>query len=627
MTLLAQLHQAGTLSALSCVFARFIARHAAASEDSVLVLTAALLSESNQRGDVCIDLAALAGQPMFAILPGSDAIMAPALRAWQQELLSSGCVAKAGEQAPMLVDDGRLYLQRFWHYECAVFTAIEQRLGALEDLNEPLLKDGLDRLFPASAQGATAALDWQKLASALAVSRRFAVISGGPGTGKTTTVVKVLALLIEQKPDLRLRLAAPTGKAAARMVESIRAARQGLELAPEVAACLPDSASTLHRLLAYQGGSGAGGFRHNRDNPLLLDCLVIDEASMIDLPLMWALLEACQAHTRIILLGDRDQLASVEAGNVLGDITGHGQALHYSANMAELLQSLSGIDMARLPVSDEAPAVADSLALLRTSYRFQADSGIGALAEAVNAGAAQRALQLLEHASIDEQELALSDLVWLKPGNDARRLLHAQVLPWAVQRYRLYLECSNPADALHMLASTRILCAAHEGPLGQRELNRLVGERLRSAGLLDAGEQVHGTPIMITVNDYEMALYNGDIGLLWRSDAGRLEACFPELDGKVRHLPATSLPEYVRAWAMTVHKAQGSEFDEVLLVLPSEAKSPLLLRELLYTGITRAKRRLLLHTSSEALTKACHSPVQRSSGLAARLAWSAARQE
>ena len=228
---------------------------------------------------------------------------------------------------------------------------------------------------------------------------------------------------------------------------------------------------------------------------------------------------------------------------------------------------------------------------------------------------------MLGHANSAVEELALSELLWLRPREQAWQPLHVDVLAWALARYRPYLACEEVERALAMFAATRILCAAHEGPLGEVELNREVGERMRLAGLMEGGEEVHGTPIMVTVNDYELGLFNGDIGLLWRNQEGGLDACFPELDGQVRRLPAGMLPEHVTAWAMTVHKAQGSEFDEVLLILPNETTSALLLRELVYTGITRAKSRLLLHSSAEALTKACQTPVQRSSGLAARLGW------
>ncbi|MDP2348812.1 MAG: exodeoxyribonuclease V subunit alpha [Gammaproteobacteria bacterium] len=620
MSLLNTLVDAGLLSPLSTHFARFIARQSNVQENSILVLTAALLSESNLQGNVCIDLSRYASSPMFAVSqPGGlaqEIPHAPELTHWQQLLRANHCVGNAGDVAPLILDGERLYLHRLWQDEQTVYRGIVSRLQPMTDINTVRLREGLARLFP---DHVTTQPDWQKIASALAVSRRFAVISGGPGTGKTTTVVKVLALLLEQNPDLRIQLAAPTGKAAARMVESIRAKRSELIIPTQIAALMPDQASTLHRLLGYQGGTR--GYRHDRFNPLLLDCLVVDEASMIDLALMQALLDAAPLDARIILLGDRDQLASVDAGNVLGDITGHGQELLYSHAMAHELARLTDTDSQYLPATDNPPVIADSIALLRTSHRFTAHSGIGRLARLVNSGEAEAAWSLL---SAEGRE-ASGELVWLQPADNDRNPLAGEALGWALDRYAEYLQCADVNSALLVFAQTRILCAMHDGPLGDREINRLLAERLATRGLLAraarSDEDFHGKPVMITVNDYELELFNGDIGLLWQDANGQLEACFPQLDGEVRRIPARGLPEHVTAWALTVHKSQGSEFDQVLLVLPNDVHSPLLLRELLYTGITRARSRLLMHGAVDVLAVACRTPVQRSSGLAALLGW------
>jgi exodeoxyribonuclease V alpha subunit len=618
MSILATLQESGQLSALSVHFARFIARNSGLDEDDTAVLTAAALSQRNQQGDVCLPLAELAGQSLFPAATLAERTQAPALQHWRERLLRCRCVALPGERAPLILDGERLYLQRFWRHETAVAQAVLERLQTPPQVDEQGLKIALAALFPAPPP--TVGPDWQKLASALAVLQRFVVISGGPGTGKTTTVVKVLSLLLAQQPELRIALAAPTGKAAARMVESMRAVRRSLNLAPAVQAALPDAASTLHRLLGWQPDISRYPYRYQRDNPLPLDCLVIDEASMIDLPLMHAVLEALPAQARLILLGDRDQLASVEAGNVLGDMTGHGRALGCSVAMRSRLQALD-VDAAQaLPAAHPVAPVQDAIAILRHSHRFAADSGIGRLARLVNAGEAAQGLALLQQAAASANS-APRDLVWLHSGAQLRPVVPREALDWALRHYQDYLVQTDVQQALTAFAHARILCAAHAGPLGGEEFNRQVEAVLRRQGLLEAGTQGHGTPVMVTSNDYELQLYNGDIGLLWRSAQGRLEACFPQLDGKVRRLPAASLPPHEVAWAMTVHKSQGSEFDEVLLVLPTELESPLLLRELLYTGITRARQRLVLLASAEAFARSCVSPARRRSGLAARLGW------
>ncbi len=595
--------QSGALSPLAYFFARFLADKYRRDEDDILILSAALVSERNQQGDVCVDLRRHAGAPLFDNGAATAPARAPELATWLRQLATDAAVGRPGELAPLILEDERLYLHRLWRFEQQVLTAIAHRLASPPPLDTARLAGGLARLFPAAGSG----VDWQKLASALAVSQRFAVISGGPGTGKTTTVVKVLALLLEQHPGMRIRLAAPTGKAAARMVDAIRQRKAGIDIAEALRARIPDQAGTLHRLLGFNGRR----FIHHADNPLALDCLVVDEASMIDLPMMARLLTALPGDARIILLGDRDQLASVEAGNVLGDITGHGQPIRYSRAQAQTLAALTGTPQEALPVSDEAPPVADAIGLLRTSYRFDAGSGIGRLAQRVNDGDGPAALALLRN---DPS----AQLAWHENSEQA---ICSDALAWAVRQYAAYLRCDEIGAALHAFEQTRVLCALRSGPFGVDEVNRIIGERLRAQGLIAVGEACHGKPVMVTVNDYETELYNGDIGLLWRDGRGELRAWFRSADGQLRDIPLRSLPEHVPAWGLTVHKSQGSEFDQVLLVLPFEAANPLLSRELIYTGITRARRRLRLSASAPALLQGCRERVRRSSGLAQKLGW------
>ncbi len=597
--------QAGSLSPLAYFFARFLAGKYQRDEDGTLALSAALVSERNQQGDVCVDLHRHAGAPLFNAGANSSTtpLLAPGLRQWLRELSADAAVGRPGELAPLILEDGRLYLHRLWQFEQQVLAAISARLASPPVLDAARLTGGLARLFPASNNGP----DWQKLASALAVSQRFAVISGGPGTGKTSTVVKVLALLLEQQPDMHIRLAAPTGKAAARMVDAIRQRKADIDIADELRARIPDQASTLHRLLGFNGRR----FAHHRRNPLLLDCLVVDEASMIDLPMMARLLTALPENARIILLGDRDQLASVEAGNVLGDITGHGQPICYATAQVQTLATLTGAPAVALPASETAPPVASAIGLLRTSYRFDAGSGIGQLAQRVNQGEAEAALALLR----DDPS---GQLVWHENNEQS---ICSDALQWAVQQYIAYLHCDEVDAALHIFEQIRVLCALRSGPFGVDEVNRTIGERLRVRGLIEAGDEFHGKPVMVTVNDYETELYNGDIGLLWRDGRGELRAWFRTADGQLRDIPLRSLPEHVPAWALTVHESQGSEFEQVLLVLPFEAVTPLLSRELIYTGITRARSQLHISASAPALLQGCRERVRRSSGLAQKLGW------
>ncbi len=597
--------QQGYLTPLSYFFARFVAGHYAKDEDSLLIHSAALVSQRNQQGDVCIDIDRFAGQPLFDTSLDEPFPAAPDRETWLSELQSEAAVGEPGADTPLILDGPRLYLARLWNYEQRVQQAIRERMQPVDDIDTGQLGSGLQRLFPQNRSGDT--IDWQKLASALAVSRRFAVISGGPGTGKTTTVVRVLALLLEQDPVMHIRLAAPTGKAAARMVDSIRSHRADIHATADIRARIPARASTLHRLLGFNGS----GYRHNRRNPLMLDCLVIDEASMIDLPMMARLLDALPPKARLILLGDRDQLASVEAGNVLGDITGHGRSIAWTPDQAQWLAELTASSLSAIPSDETAPAIAGSVALLYTSYRFSNDGGIGTLARHVNTGAGTAALELLRNGQSEQ-------LAWIESGE---KQLNPKIIERAVEHYSRYLQCTTPLDALEAFEQVRILCALHSGPFGVQEINRIIAERLRARGLIGSGDDFHGKPVMVTSNDYETDLYNGDIGLLWRNGQQQLRACFRVSGQELRELPVRSLPAHVPAWALTVHKSQGSEFREVLLVLPDDENSPLLSRELIYTGITRARERIIVHASPQALIRGCTNRVRRTSGLAEQLGW------
>ncbi|QXE89688.1 exodeoxyribonuclease V subunit alpha [Geomonas subterranea] len=581
-------------------FAAFICR-LAGSRDQYLEAAAALLSRGVTGGDVCLDLETALEEGRAAGYRLESA------NSWRERLQASPVVGAAGEFKPLILDHaGRLYLQRYWRYENELAEAILKR-GEPAPFDREPLRQGLARLFPPTP-GET---DWQRLAALAAVTRRFCVISGGPGTGKTTTVVKVLSLLLEQSEisgtgsALRIALAAPTGKAAARLKESISG---GLEKAdPKVRGLIPEEVFTLHRLLGYLKGSS--GFRHNSDNPLPYDVVIVDEASMVSLPLMAKLVCALRQDTRLILLGDRDQLASVEAGAILGDMCDTGGVHGFSPEFAELSADVAGD---AVDVQPGIGPLGDAVVLLRKSYRFSSSGGIGKVASLVNSGDAHGALS----ACLDPA-LAGVSLASLPPAPGLAEALARRI----TDGYGAYLRTQTPEEAFAEFSRFRILCAMRSGPFGVEAINVLVRQRLAQAGLIDPhGRCYAGEPVMITRNDYNLGLFNGDVGLILpdAGNGGELRAFFPTGSGGMRKVLPLRLPEYECAFAMTVHKSQGSEFDKVLLVLP-DRDNPVLTRELIYTAITRAKKSVELLADQPLFVTAVGRRVTRRSGLRERL--------
>jgi len=573
---LQQFAEQGIFSHLDLHFGQFVQRLHGTPDDTVL-LSAVLTSHFTAQGHICLHLPYVAGQLFPTVLETAlPQLHCPRLEQWQIALLQSPVVGQKDEYKPLILEQDRLYLYRYWQYEQQLAQHIQHWLQQPDlPVDQDLLQQGLAQLFP-NADPA----DKQREAAIRAVTQRFCIISGGPGTGKTATVVRILALLLSQQPKLQIALAAPTGKAAARLEEAISAAIPRLQCDIELKQRIPSHASTLHRLLGSRNGSPY--FIHSASNPLLHDVVVIDEASMVDLAMMTKLTQALKPSARLILLGDRDQLASVEAGTVLGDLCQIAEAGNQ--------------------------ALANSLVLLEKSYRFDANSGIGQVAQAMRRGEAEAALQVLKQAdspAVSWQEVTAETL----NGAVALSLLHG---------YKSYLSAREPLQALTLFNQFRVLCATRHGSFGVSSINRLVEQVLSAhAGLKPQFRWYHGRPIMITRNDYHLRLFNGDIGLiLWTKGLNEPQAFFPDPNSPdgVRMVWPNRLPEHETVYAMTIHKSQGSEFDNVMLVLPDQ-HSALLTRELLYTGITRARNQLQVFGNSGVVKEAIGRRIQRSSGL------------
>ncbi|WP_279222798.1 exodeoxyribonuclease V subunit alpha [Stutzerimonas kunmingensis] len=558
-----------------------------------VLLAAALCCEALSSGDVCLPLGRLAGKRPW---PDQDFSLPP-LATWRAQLDASSLIGAPGDYAPLILVGERLYLARYQAYEQQLAEQLLARAADAPDVDEAQLSESLARLFAFNRQSP----DWQRLAAAQAVRRRLAVISGGPGTGKTTTVVRLLAALLEQPGGERLAigLAAPTGKAAARMAEAIRNAKAELPVSDAVKDALPDEARTLHRLLGSRGESPK--VRHDAGHPLALDVLVVDEASMVDLALMAKLVAALPPKARLILLGDKDQLAAVEAGAVFAELCeGRG----FDSQAAADLQRLTGQNV---PVETPRSHLGDAVVLLTHSHRFAGDSGIGELARRINGGDAKGTVALLQEKR--------ADLAWNETPSPAaliERLEHG---------YSPYLQAARqaePSAAFEAFNGFRALTAQREGAFGVTGINEALEARFKRRLGVPARERWYaGRAVMVRQNDYALGLFNGDIGLCLKTEQGL--RVFFEGDEGYRGFAPARLPSHDSAFAMTVHKSQGSEFTEVLLALP-EQPSPLLTRSLFYTGITRAKRKVEIWALPARLAEAVNTRAERAAGLAERLA-------
>jgi exodeoxyribonuclease V alpha subunit len=602
----------GLLSAMDAHFAKFISSFTTDKDDH-LFLAAALVSQATGRGNICLDLKAAAGKALTG-QPGDRAsLVCPQLDEWLEALKHSPAVGAPGEICPLVLDrHHRLYLFRYWEYEHTISQSIKSRIeNSIPPIDIQHLKGILNRLFPEPGQKE---IDWQKIAAAVACLKLFCVITGGPGTGKTFTVTKILALLIELMADQQLKifLAAPTGKAAARLQNALEHAAANLDCEDSVKRAIPSDVFTIHRMLAPIKGSPY--FHHNSKNPLTADVVVVDEASMVDVALMAKLLNALPLSTRLIFIGDKDQLASVEAGSVLGDICDRDVMHGFSAPLKKQIRELTGEDIDHITqTADSKSDLQDSIVILQKSYRFTTSSGIGALSRTVNRGDIDTALNILR----DKNETSLgwrrleSDTEWLET-------LSTQI----VSAYQPCLAARDPAEILELLDRFKILCALNVGPLGVTAVNRLAEQVLTRQGLIEPDGNTEnpwyaGRPVLITRNRYPLGLFNGDIGITLPPPGGgkrELGVYFRSKDGGVRRFLPQQLPEHETIYAMTVHKSQGSEFDEVLLILPHK-DSPILTRELIYTALTRARRKLTIWGTPDIFRMALERKIQRTSGL------------
>jgi exodeoxyribonuclease V alpha subunit len=610
------------LSAADVHVARRLAQLGGESDERV-TLAAALAVRAPRLGHVYVDLHSVRhtaadedDELELGALPWPDA------DDWIARLAKSGMV-RAGEDGdddrPLRLIGTALYLDRYWRDEGCVAAALLTRAGdSRAAVDEPGLAAGLARLFPDGAVE-------PRWAAATAVLRHLCVIAGGPGSGKTTTLARVVALLDEQAGDLGGRrllvgLAAPTGKAAARLEEAVHAEALRLDVDPELRRHLLSlRAATLHRLLGVRPDS-ASRFRHHRHHRLPHDVIIVDETSMVALSLMARLVDAVRPDARLILVGDPEQLASVEAGAVLGDIVGPAlEPPRMTPAAREQLGRLTAVaPEAGPPGPEQRVGLGDSVVVLRTNYRFR--GSLAALAAAVRSGDADRAVGLLSSGDDSLRWITMDDHVdWSGPAASAALQPIRGMATTAGEALFGSAVAGDGDAAVDALARFRVLCAHRHGPSGVSSWIRRFEDWL-SASLPEftTGTAWYlGRPVMVTANDYGLRLFNGDTGVVVARDDGGVTVAFRRAGSLVTVSPAR-LAAADTVFAMTVHKAQGSEFREVAVILPGST-SAVLTRQLLYTAITRAQEGLVVAGSEAAVRVAVSRPIARASGLTERL--------
>ena len=562
------------------------------------------LSRMLMEGHICIDPLSIDLETLKEA--GYEEIPAPDV------MDRSALISNGEERTPFVYANKRLYMQRYYFYETLILERIQGFSDYEKDTKEERLtelirlKDVIEGLFTGSSD-LEGKVDWQWLAALTTVLHDFSIITGGPGTGKTTTVAKVLSLLLHINKDLRIALCAPTGKAAARMAESLR--RAATDNAPFIKEAFQALApASIHRLLGTITGSP--NFKHNRDQPLEADVIIVDEASMIDVALMAKLMDAIAAGTKLILLGDKDQLASVEAGSLFGDL----------CNALPELNEFSG------PFLHEVEALLPSGAILPTAYngkntehllfehivelqhshRFSDEAGIGKFSKAVLNNLPEQIESFFDNH--DPQ-------VTIDPVYDI------ETFEQFVLGYTDFLEEPDIQMALRKINRLRVLCAIRDTSLGVDAINRRIENILKKKkGLRPYEVFYQNRPVMVTGNNRQLNLFNGDIGIIRADEAGVMRAWFEAADGTVRSVLPGFIGSLETAFAMTIHKSQGSEFNKVLVLLPEKAQaSKMLTRELLYTAVTRAREQVVIQGGHSVILEAAAIGIHRGSGVIQRL--------
>lgn len=576
-------------------------------KDENLYPIAYLLSKKLSEGHICID----ANEIDKEEIDDSDEMDINVDGA-----VNSYFVTKEGnERKPFIFFNNKFYIYRYFKYETNIIYKInriiemEKQLEAnrFQFLYEPSTRELLKELYSGAKAGVNDKTDWQFVGTILSFLHNFTIITGGPGTGKTTTVAKILALLYKENANIKVALTAPTGKAAMRVKEALKAnpLPKKLGIGDKVASL---QEFTIHRLLGYKPNSPY--FKHDEDNHLNYDVVIVDEASMIDVALFYKLISALNPGSRIIILGDKNQLSSVEAGSLFADLCNSQNVLNsMSPNKFKLINDL--IENKETCITSEYEQfkkqgdLFEHITELKVSHRFDDNSGIGLLSKNILASDISGSIKLLES---NVSNIIYDSCYDTKIFNDF------------IDKYRSYIEEPDIVKALEKINELRVLCVVREGERGIYQVNRRIEQYLRQKRLIKPNTEFYiNRPIIVTKNYRDLGLYNGDIGLIRDDKYGNIKAFFLDDNNDLKPISPGLIAESETVFAMTIHKSQGSEYDNVLVMMPNTKENPLLTRELLYTGITRAKTKIVIQGKKEVIETAILNKVERASGITERV--------
>ncbi|MBN1498590.1 MAG: exodeoxyribonuclease V subunit alpha [Spirochaetes bacterium] len=612
------LHKEGIFKPVDINLAEYLIGKSA-DKSKQIYLSIMLTSNALCKGSLCYD---------FSISNESDGIETaikqniPDITELEKLFFRSRIIGKPGEYLPLIYENQKLYFQKYYQYEKILAEKLKSIAAAIPEINLELLRKNADKLFT----NGESEPDFQKIAAVNSCINSLSFISGGPGTGKTTTVVKILLLLIEQllnkNIEPRIALTAPTGKAAAHLHNSVITALENIKQwyppVDEYRNFIPGKSFTLHRLLGSIKNSAF--FKYNSRNKMPYNIIIIDETSMTDIALMYKFITALSDKMHVIFLGDKDQLASVQAGSVLGDICAF-PAENISEKILTNYNSIMETEF-KTPVSADCGSIHKNIIFLTKSHRFSDTSGIGKYASLIRDRQTDEIQQLI--LSNAEKNVMFTSVPIRKNHQDYikenQEMLHKTVFTEnLLNGYVKYFESKTVDEAFMLFKKFKILCAVKKGLFGTEIINEYIEKILHENRKINTKKQFyHLKPVIIQTNDYSLNLFNGDIGITFRDEAtGLLKVYFEDNRNNVlqyRTYNPLQLKNYETVFAMTIHKSQGSEYEDILMVIPPD-DIPVLTSELIYTGITRAKNRIVIFANEDIFLKACSRKVKRMSGL------------